>query len=111
MNQFDAARRGNLQQLRATLTLNNVNDVDRESGCTVLHHAACDGYVDCVKLCIEMGANVNARSLNGSTPLHIASFGSGNVNVVRVLLETGAMVDATNNDRRAPLFCYSLQIC
>jgi hypothetical protein len=36
MDQFDAAREGELQQLRVALTVNNVNDLD-EDGWTALH--------------------------------------------------------------------------
>jgi hypothetical protein len=36
MNQFDAARFGDLQQLRAALTMNNVSDVDSYNW-TALH--------------------------------------------------------------------------
>jgi ankyrin repeat protein len=80
MDQFKAARVGDLQQLRDVLTVDNVNDVDR--GWTALHWAASYGHDECVKFCIEMGANVNARTNVGWTPLHFASF-QEHVNVVR----------------------------
>jgi ankyrin repeat protein len=102
MNQFEAAKKGDLQQLRATLY--NVNDVKNFFHHTVLHYAARGGSVDCVNYCLEMGANVNACNNLGSTPLHLASL-NGNVNVVRALLDAGANVDATGNDGRTPLNC------
>jgi ankyrin repeat protein len=105
MDQFYAARHGDLQQLRVALTVNNVNDVYRASCWTVLHHAANNGYEECVKYCLEMDANVNARNRSGSTPLHIASW---HVNVVRVLLEAGAMVDPANNNGVTPL-CFAIR--
>ena len=71
MNQFRAALRGELHTLRGLLTRHNVNDVD-ESGWTVLHRASCNNRVDCVILCIELGAHVNVRSNVGYTPLHYA---------------------------------------
>jgi ankyrin repeat protein len=106
MNQFEAAEEGNLQQLRVALTVNNVNDVDHVSGWTALHFFvdASDGPVDCVKFCIEMGANVNARTNHGWTPLHFASY-QGHPDVIRVLLDAGAIVDATDNIGCTPLFC------
>jgi ankyrin repeat protein len=100
MSQFKAAQEGDLQQLRAALTVDNMNEVD--GGWTVLHNAASFGSVDCAKYCVEMGANVNARDSGGLTPLHIASW-RGHVNVVRVLLDGGAVVDSTNNGGCTPL--------
>jgi hypothetical protein len=69
--------------------------------------ATIGGYVDGVKLCIEMGANINARNNRGYTPLLIASYG-GHANVVRVLLDTGAIVDAADDDGWKP-FHYAIR--
>jgi ankyrin repeat protein len=52
-----------------------------------------------------MGGNVNVRDRRGSTPLHNASY---HVNVVRVLLEAGAMVDATDKGGHRPL-CFAIR--
>jgi hypothetical protein len=101
MDQFKAAEKGDLQHLRATLTADSVNDVNGFCW-TALHLAARRGFCDCVKYCIEMGANVNARTNRGWTPLHSASI-HGIVNVVRVLLDAGAIVDATDDDGWTPL--------
>jgi ankyrin repeat protein len=102
MDQFEAAREGDLQQLRAALTVNNVNDVDHY-GSESLLWAARYGHVDCVEYCIEMGASVNARNKSGCTPLHLASY-HGHVNVVRVLLDAGAIVDGDDKATMAPLY-------
>jgi ankyrin repeat protein len=51
-----------------------------------------------------MGANVNARDIDGCTPLNFASF-KVRVNVVRVLLDAGALVDTTDSYERTPLYC------
>jgi ankyrin repeat protein len=101
MDKFDAVRDGDLQRLRVALTTDNVHDVDY-NGWTVLHLATCTN-ADCVKHCIEMGANVSARAYAGCTPLHFASW-RGHVDAVRVLLTTDAIVDATNDDGRTPLY-------
>jgi hypothetical protein len=106
MDQFKSARDGDLQQLRVALTVDNINNVDAygvSGGCwTVLHYAAENGSVDCVKFCIEMGANVNARTNGGWAPLHLASL-RGDVNVFGVLLDAGAMVDEADNFGQTPL--------
>jgi ankyrin repeat protein len=102
MSQFTAARKGDLQQLRVALTAGNVNDVDL-NGWTALLYAANTGNVDCVKFCIEMGANVKVHDRHGYTPLHLASL-HGCVNVARVLLDAGAIVDMTDDDGWTPLY-------
>jgi ankyrin repeat protein len=83
MDQFEAARNGDLQQLRVALTVGNVNDEDEDSW-TALNWAVHYGHDECVKYCLEMGANVNARTIEGWTPLHYASW-KGHANVVRVI--------------------------
>jgi ankyrin repeat protein len=103
MDQFRAARDGNLQRLRVVLTPNNVNNRDR-NGWTALHIAAEYGFADCVKYCVEMHANVNAHENVGSTPLHVASL-NDNVEVVRLLLDMGAIVDVTTNYGWTSLYC------
>jgi ankyrin repeat protein len=106
MDQFEAAQHGDLQQLRVALTVDNVNDGDddgRNDCWTALHWAADNGHNECVKFCIEMGANVNARNNEGTTALHLASW-EGHANVVCVLLDTGAIIDATDSDGWTPLY-------
>jgi hypothetical protein len=104
MNQFEAVQRGDLDQLRAALTLDNVNVQNGFDGWTTLHCAAANGHVECSKYCIEMGAKVNAQSKNGYTPLHCAS-SHGFVDVVRLVLDAGAIVDATDREGWTPLYC------
>jgi ankyrin repeat protein len=84
-----------LQELRLALTVNNMNDAD-PNGWTALHWAANFGHVDCVKLCIKMGADMNVRVIDGWAPLTLASW-TGHFDVVRLLLDAGAIIDATDN--------------
>jgi hypothetical protein len=62
-----------------------------------------NGNVDCVKCCLEMGANVNACTRLGDTPLRYATL-FGHVNVICVLLDAGALVDMTNLFGSTPLY-------
>lgn len=56
---------------------------------TPLHRAAAQGFLRCVKVLVENGANVNACSDLGTTPLLMAAFAS-NVPVVSYLCSKGA---------------------
>jgi hypothetical protein len=73
MDQFRAAKVGDVQQLRLALTVNNVDVVD-DYGWTALLYASRNGHVDCVRYCIKMGTNVNARTRNGYNVVHCTSF-------------------------------------
>jgi hypothetical protein len=102
MDQFNAARVGDVDQLRRVLTVDNVDDVDGVNW-TALVRAAKNGQVECVKVCLEMGANVNARDDVGATPLRFAS-SNGQMGAVRILLDAGATVDAKSNNGWTPLY-------
>jgi hypothetical protein len=111
---FVAAWNGDAELLRRALTIENVNDTDRSSfkcfGHIVLHYVARNGHVECVKLCLELHANVNAnRTLYMHTPLHYAvaryhNNGPCSMTVIRLLLDAGANVDAPlNRTKTTPL--------
>jgi ankyrin repeat protein len=87
----------------SVLTTHNVDD----GGWTALHCAAYNGRVECAKVCVEMGANVNAVRVTGTTPLHFASM-YGYIEVVRVLLDAGAIVDMKDDAGRTPM-CFALE--
>ena len=61
---------------------------------TALHKAAKSGLeLDIVEILLESGADVNAKTADGTTALHLAAQ-YGNENTARVLLEHGANVHA-----------------
>ena len=64
--------------------------------------AASGGYSDIVKLLIDHGANVNAKSSVGNTALTYACCG-GYEDVVKILLEAGADVEHQNENGHTPL--------
>jgi hypothetical protein len=101
-DQFEAARKGDLEDLRDALTTDNVNDTD-VGGWTALQWAVYSWHFNCVKYCIEMGANVNACTNDGYTPLHYAS-SPRQMDIARVLLDAGAIVDFADNNGWTPLY-------
>jgi ankyrin repeat protein len=68
---------------------------------TLLHRAACEGYVASVRWLLEKGSNVKAINSNGDTPLHRAVNASdeGRIKeIVCLLLENGADIEAKNHE-------------
>jgi ankyrin repeat protein len=79
------------------LLLEHGADVDKRDNHplgTVLHHASYEGQVDAVRLLLQHEANANAVGYRNQTPLHLASYPPKPIEVVRLLLEYGADMDA-----------------
>ncbi|GAB4858233.1 E3 ubiquitin-protein ligase xbat33 [Ancistrocladus abbreviatus] len=83
-----------------------------DGGITALHMAALGGYFDCVKLLLDLQANVSAVTFHygtsmdligaGSTPLHYAACG-GNLKCCQILLARGASRVTLNCNGRLPV--------
>jgi ankyrin repeat protein len=61
-----------------------------------------DGALEAVKICLELGADVNAANAAGETALHGAVFRGSNA-IIQLLAERGANVNATDKTGRTPL--------
>ena len=72
------------------------------SGYTPLHIASSNGHLQCVKILIEAGADVNSKNIFEKTPLHYASI-KNNASIVSILLEKGANVDAVSDENTTSL--------
>ena len=74
-----------------------------EDGETLLHIAVVGGWdVAVTQALITAGANVNAKNMAGSTPLHDAPFAKS-IAVVQFLVARGAHVNAKNSNGLTPL--------
>jgi ankyrin repeat protein len=73
----------------------DVNAQGEKYGRTALHLAAMNGHLEIVKLLLEHGADVNAKTKEGYgyTALHSAA-SNGHLEIVKLLLEHGADVNA-----------------
>ncbi len=79
----------------------DVNLTD-DAGRTPLHLAATHCHVDAVKVLLEKGAKIDAKTTGGTTPLHVAAQ-AGCVDMVNLLLAKGAKVNARDDQGRTPL--------
>ena len=61
-----------------------------------------DNTVELAEILLEHGADLNARDIEGWTPLHAAS-ATGNVQMINILIEEGASLVAINHDDSLPV--------
>ncbi|CAM9430345.1 unnamed protein product [Laminaria digitata] len=103
----ETALMGNLEVVRALLLEEHgvgVNDAD-PIGLTVLHIAVFHGRadVDLVDLLLSAGAYIDARAIEGMTPLHLATLRPDPDNAATILLRRGAAKDAITSGGHSPL--------
>ncbi len=77
-----------------------VDEKDQNAN-TILHFAARGGFLDVLKEAIDKGANMNARTIDGATPLYEAA-DYGQLQIVRELVERGAVLDHEKGGCRLP---------
>jgi ankyrin repeat protein len=78
--------------------------VGKTGGMSALHHAARAGHMETLENLLDGGADIDARSGDGSTPLVLALL-NGQFDVAMKLIERGADVNIrTENDGVSPLF-------
>ena len=84
--------------------INGDCDIDGadEQGQTALHFATDRGSIDCIKLLVEKGANINAKDSDGIGILQTALSAELDVELVKLLVEAGANPDAQDIDGDSP---------
>lgn len=90
----DAAKEGDLEKVKSLLAGDkNLLEAPDERGLRPLHHAS-SASLPVVEYLVGLKADVNAKSINGATPLYVAAR-SGQKEIAEFLLKNGADVNAT----------------
>jgi len=92
----DAARDGDLEQVRALIDGGADLDAKSINGETALNMAILDGHVAVAGLLIDGGADVDGRNTGGFTPLHAAAY-VNSVEIAEQLLSRGADINDQMN--------------
>jgi hypothetical protein len=58
--------------------------------------------MEAITLCLQQGLDINAFNASGQTALHVAA-ARGDDDIVKVLVENGAVLDLQDKQRRTPL--------
>jgi len=88
----------------AALCLNAGVDINEiEGGRTLLHAFAHQGDLVGTNWLVDQGAKINVRDQGSNTPLHKACERNSTLTVVKLLLERGASLTATNNNGETAL--------
>lgn len=107
---FAASMQGDSERIKELLAANRALVSQPSSdGWTPLHLAAYFGSAPAVRVLLDGGAAVNARSTNAmqNLPLHAAASG-GHAEIVKLLIDRGASVNGRQHGGWAPLHAAAL---
>ena len=77
--------------------------------CTALMFASVKGNIDAMNVLLNTGANRNIQDADGNTWLHYAVFGDCSKEVLQVVIDLGAEVNATNKHNTTALMVASMK--
>lgn len=101
---YEAVRCGQLDVVMRTIDAEPGRANERfGGGLTPLHVAIRGDRTEMVEQLIDRGANVNARTVRGTTPLHYAVDRETNVRFTLCLIFAGARLDVADVDGETPL--------
>ena len=75
------------------------------NGFTILHLAATEDQIEIQTILVRAGANVNAKTNNGATPLHMTSHSE----FAELLLRSGADINSLAKDGETPLHSIAVE--
>lgn len=96
---YEAVEQGDLSNVKRLVEGGAPLDWSPETGFGVLHKALEDGRADIAAYLLENGADVNAKAVDGITPLHIVEDAS----LTARLIQKGAHVEAVSETLGTPL--------
>jgi ankyrin repeat protein len=99
---FQAYIDNNTQILNYFLKCDKIEDLCDSKGNTILHHIVHNLHVQPLKRLLQKGINVNRRNQVGHSPLHCAAL-LGNLEVLKLLLNSGAEIGLEDNQGATPL--------
>lgn len=98
---YDADNEVKIKYVSALLSKGGKVTIADEQGSTPLHIVARAGSVEWVRILLDNGADIDAKSVGG-TPLHMAAQ-EGDVECIKMLLDNDANVNSVDSDGQTPL--------
>ena len=100
---MESAIKDNKQIMEALLNANaRINDVTKYTGNNSLIFAAAQGAIECLKILLQRGSNIDHQNSNGETALIMAAkFGS--VESIQILLQHNASINVQDHSKRTAL--------
>lgn len=96
---YEAVEQGDFAEVKRLVERGAPLDWSPETGFGALHRALDDGRGDIAAYLLENGADVNAKAVDGITPLHIVSDAA----LAARMIEKGGRIEATSGTLGTPL--------
>eukprot|EP00794_Sanderia_malayensis_P004237 gene4237-4800_t len=96
----DALIENSAEDLEFSLTDGGIVDINEldDHGDSLLHRAAQEGDVDCIRVLVKHGADVNIKNKEGWPPVHLA-LSHSNIPAMVYLIECGANMEGYTKSR------------
>jgi ankyrin repeat protein len=97
-----AINKGDLAELRQRIAAGGFDlNVKDEYGLTLVEHAISSGKVDCLRLLMDAGANLNGGRLAGGAMISAAHYGQ--LECLKLLIDRGSDIEARDDKGSTPI--------